>query len=196
MYIINNNIKLIFLIFFICSCSRKARTNKEYQITVDQINNRDTIELLDLSNKGFKKVPDLSSYNIKRLDLSKNDIKKFDETFLPKSLLNLNLSKNLIGDFVTVTKLRNLRDLDLSFNNIDSVNINPCIKNVDLSNNNLVYLNFDCFNEKIADTLDISNNTGFSNVVPFPTTLYNIVLRKNIKNKKSLIWSFEVPIDD
>ena len=58
MYIINNNIKLIFLIFFICSCSSKVRTNKEYQITVDQINNRDTIELLYLSNIGFKKVPD------------------------------------------------------------------------------------------------------------------------------------------
>lgn len=59
------------------------------------------IEKCDLSHLGLKEIPAVWLYNIKKLDLSHNDLRFFDayDFLLPKSIEELNISYCNIGRF-------------------------------------------------------------------------------------------------
>ncbi|CAM4785379.1 unnamed protein product [Rotaria magnacalcarata] len=91
-----------------------------------------------------------------------------DETFinlnsqLPQSTIVLNLSSNFVKSINSLTKLRNLQTLDLSFNKIESLPSNlfskfPQLSSLYISNNSLKTIP-KSFNEISNINLDISNN--------------------------------------
>ncbi|CAF4521121.1 unnamed protein product, partial [Rotaria magnacalcarata] len=91
-----------------------------------------------------------------------------DETFinlnsqLPQSTIVLNLSSNFVKSINSLTKLRNLQTLDLSFNKIESLPSNlfskfPRLSSLYISNNSLKTIP-KSFNEISNINLDISNN--------------------------------------
>ncbi len=59
------------------------------------------IEKCDLSHLGLKEIPAVWLYNIKKLDLSHNDLRFFDsyDFLLPRSIEELNISYCNIGRF-------------------------------------------------------------------------------------------------
>ncbi len=81
------------------------------------------IEYCDLSNEGLTGLPVMNDYNIKRLDISGNDLChapfKLDD-ILPKTLVELDMDSCNYGRdfFVTNRKLPNLESLNASYNRI------------------------------------------------------------------------------
>lgn len=149
----------------------------------------DTIKLLDLSYKKLKSIPDLSGYYISELDISNNKIKDWDNSLLPQGLKRLNASNNdLSGSFhfsydaaITVQKI------DLSNNHLDSVYFRYNVKSVDVSYNDLTYLEIALFHNGL-DTINVSNNKDFSNILNFNPKWCKLIIRDNIKNNKEMCW--------
>ncbi len=79
----------------------------------------------DLSNSELSSFPDLSSYTIKSLDLSSNELDTIIVSYLPKGLESLNLSSNKIKNIPDMSSL-GIRHLDLSHNAIASMSVD-CI---------------------------------------------------------------------
>ena len=154
-----------------------------------------------MSNKDLKEFPDLSNMYVRFLNISNNKIKKVNEDFLPKGIINLDVSHyNLYGSF-TLKKSETIKNIDVSFNNLDTITVVPCIKNFNASNNDLIIIFFDCMTPnartmETMDTLNISNNKRLSNVTRFSPQVFKSIIRENIKNDKDLIWSLEVSIID
>ena len=109
---------LFFITFCFTFCSNKFELKNQVN-DYQHILKKDTITVLNLSNKKIKIFPDLSKYYITELDLSKNYIEKINETFLPKGLKILKLNENKLKGIIKFEKTKTLENLDVSNNKIE-----------------------------------------------------------------------------
>ncbi|MCX6249439.1 MAG: hypothetical protein NTX61_01685 [Bacteroidetes bacterium] len=128
--------------------------------------NTDSIISLDLSDKGFRKLPSeiLSFKNLEYLDLSKNKFRQFDTLlrYLPK-LRKLDLSKNQIESLPDdLCKLTHLEILFADSNQIRNLPGNlDCLQQLkvfSISSNKIDSLNESITNCRSLETLDVSSN--------------------------------------
>lgn len=129
------------------------------------------IEYCDLSNEGLTGLPVMNDYNIKRLDISGNDLChapfKLDE-ILPKTLVELDMDSCNYGRdfFVTNRKLPNLERLSASYNRIPRLWVfSPALKHISILHNNLKEVRFK--HEKVK-YLDVSHNWEMSQYIGIP----------------------------
>lgn len=129
------------------------------------------IEYCDLSNEGLTGLPVMNDYNIKRLDISGNDLChapfKLDE-ILPKTLVELDMDSCNYGRdfFVTNRKLPNLERLSASYNRIPRLWVfSPALKHISILHNNLKEVRFK--HEKVK-YLDVSHNWEMSRYIGIP----------------------------
>lgn len=144
---------------------------------------------LDLSNRGITSIPDLSHYkNIISLDLSHNKLENINFDRLPKGLQNINFSHNLLSGNLRIEKrfCNKLINLNFSHNQITSVNISCQLNRLDLSYNDINKINL---NTTKLIYLDVSNNKNLSNVVDFNPNSIKIIKQKNISVDKPLVFS-------
>ncbi|MGG8496975.1 leucine-rich repeat domain-containing protein [Tenacibaculum sp. TC6] len=186
------NTKLLIFLFFLVSCSTVKKSNKSDLFSQEE----KTKDSLILSSRNLKNIPDLSEYKARYLDLSNNAIDHLDEAKMPKNLLELNLSNNKLSGDIKIFELNKLEKLNISSNKIRRVFLKYCIKNINLSSNNLIDILTNCVEDRpnMMDTLNISNNNELSNILRFSPSVYKKIYRKEIKNDLPLVWSFEVPI--
>ena len=170
--------------------STKATVSKKDGAGIlEKLKPGDSLPELDLSSQGLTAMPDLSPFFIRKLNLSNNKISHFEPEKFPKNLSVVNLSYNEITiSNIIIEKedlrFKNLKEINLSNNNIKdaSFTLNP--ERIDLSNNNLTYLSFGHRNIKY---LDISNNPNMPNVVDFDPDMIATVKRDNISTDAPLI---------
>lgn len=129
------------------------------------------IEYCDLSNEGLTGLPVMNDYNIKRLDISGNDLChapfKLDD-ILPKTLVELDMDSCNYGRdfFVTNRKLPNLERLSASYNRIPRLWVfSPALKHISILHNNLKEVRFK--HEKVK-YLDVSHNWEMSQYIGIP----------------------------
>lgn len=129
------------------------------------------IEYCDLSNEGLTGLPVMNDYNIKRLDISGNDLChapfKLDD-ILPKTLVELDMDSCNYGRdfFVTNRKLPNLESLNASYNRIPRLWVfSPALKHISILHNNLKEVRFK--HEKVK-YLDVSHNWEMSQYIGIP----------------------------
>lgn len=215
-------INLVMLVLFLTavSCFQDKKPLEKVEVDLKEINNpvakkknlteilsnlkiKDTIAFLNLSNLNLKKIPDLSKYNIKKLDISHNKLDTIPLSFLPKNLKKLICTNNNLKFFTSYNYINkkniydnselNLNEIDLSSNNLKSFNYtvrhkslhlnSRDLKRINLSNNDLNYLSVNC--DKV-EYLNISNNKSLSNIFDFNISSIDTVLRNNIKNSLPL----------
>lgn len=144
---------------------------------------------IDLSNKNLKKIPDLSKYDkIYSIDLSNNKIENLDLDKLPEGLRKINISHNkLIGNLrIEKNKCKKIEELNLSFNNLSSINISCPILKLDLSTNDIRKINLNTTKLKY---LDVSNNKNLSNIVDFDPKSIKTLKQEGILVDSALIFS-------
>ena len=129
------------------------------------------IEYCDLSNEGLTGLPVMNDYNIKRLDISGNDLChapfKLDE-ILPKTLVELDMDSCNYGRdfFVTNRKLPNLERLSASYNRIPRLWVfSPALKHISILHNNLKEVRF---KHEEVKYLDVSHNWEMSQYIGIP----------------------------
>ena len=129
------------------------------------------IEYCDLSNEGLTGLPVMNDYNIKRLDISGNDLChapfKLDE-ILPKTLVELDMDSCNYGRdfFVTNRKLPNLERLNASYNRISRLWVfSPALKHISILHNNLKEVRF---KHEEVKYLDVSHNWEMSQYIGIP----------------------------
>lgn len=129
------------------------------------------IEYCDLSNEGLTGLPVMNDYNIKRLDISGNDLChapfKLDE-ILPKTLVELVMDSCNYGRdfFVTNRKLPNLERLSASYNRIPRLWVfSPALKHISILHNNLKEVRF---KHEEVKYLDVSHNWEMSRYIGIP----------------------------
>ena len=129
------------------------------------------IEYCDLSNEGLTGLPVMNDYNIKRLDISGNDLChapfKLDE-ILPKTLVELDMDSCNYGRdfFVTNRKLPNLERLSASYNRIPRLWVfSPALKHISILHNNLKEVRF---KHEEVKYLDVSHNREMSQYIGIP----------------------------
>ena len=129
------------------------------------------IEYCDLSNEGLTGLPVMNDYNIKRLDISGNDLChapfKLDE-ILPKTLVELDMDSCNYGRdfFVTNRKLPNLERLSASYNRIPRLWVfSPALKHISILQNNLKEVRF---KHEEVKYLDVSHNWEMSRYIGIP----------------------------
>lgn len=91
--------------------------------------------------------------------------------------------KNVKDSFLIKSRKLSYSKIDFSHNLIDSMYVLPTVNNLNISNNNLVYLSFHSIG---GDTLNISNNKDFDNIVTFRPDIYENIIYENIKNDQPL----------
>jgi len=113
----------------------------------------------------------MNDYNIKRLDISGNDLChapfKLDD-ILPKTLVELDMDSCNYGRdfFVTNRKLPNLERLNASYNRIPRLWVfSPALKHISILHNNLKEVRFK--HEKVK-YLDVSYNWEMSQYIGIP----------------------------
>lgn len=129
------------------------------------------IEYCDLSNEELTGLPVMNDYNIKRLDISGNDLChapfKLDE-ILPKTLVELDMDSCNYGRdfFVTNRKLPNLERLSASYNRIPRLWVfSPALKHISILHNNLKEVRF---KHEEVKYLDVSHNWEMSRYIGIP----------------------------
>lgn len=129
------------------------------------------IEYCDLSNEGLTGLPVMNDYNIKRLDISGNDLChapfKLDD-ILPKTLVELDMDSCNYGRdfFVTNRKLPNLESLSASYNRIPRLWVfSPALKHISILHNNLKEVRF---KHEEVKYLDVSHNWEMSQYIGIP----------------------------
>jgi len=169
---------------------------------------RDSVmDYYDLSNDSITDFPDLSDYTIKSLDLSHNQLDTVIVDYLPREIVTLNLSNNLLRNILRLEfdhkkelalteemKLYEktmLREIDLSHNRLTGVNIWFHLRRINISHNDITYINF---SHRNIEFIDISNNPNLSNVVQFDPYVIDTIIRDNIANDKELIPSNWDPV--
>ncbi|RNC63394.1 hypothetical protein [Proteiniphilum sp. X52] len=145
------------------------------------------IDFYDLSNDSIREFPDLSGYTIKSLDLSHNEIDTFIVDFLPAGIEKLNLSYNLLREVITpeIKPYNNLKEIDVSHNQISFVYIAEPIRKINASHNELTSISF---SHKNIEYVDVSYNPNLSNVVGFDPYKIDTVIHNNIANNRKLIY--------
>lgn len=208
--------KKVFLIIFlsILSCKKedkvfskpiipKVKKEKSVIEILSELSIKDTIQHLNLSNKKLDSLPNLSSYKIESLDISFNDLDSIPLNRLPLSLKKLKCTNNNLKRFVcTNYKMSpikilipyhnsdlNLEEIDLSFNQLNTVTIktitnkekrkNIKLRKVVLSNNFIEHLGL---NDNL-EYLDVSNNLDLPSEVLFGIDKIDTLLQNNNPNK-------------
>lgn len=181
--------------FFLSSCqSRTIRETQEcikakvltklerlYLLPIDSV-----INMYDLSNDSIAFFPDLSNYKIKSLDLSCNFLDTVIIGFLPQKLEKLNLSHNQIhGDLkIGENTIPNLKELNVSYNELESLDILESLFRIIASYNDLTDIQFKHGN---IHYLDISYNIHLSNQVGFHPAEIDTVIREGVADGKPLV---------
>ena len=164
------------------------------------------IKYYDLSNDSIKVFPNLSSYTIKSLNLSNNQIDTFLVEYLPKELLSIDLSHNLFkGDFTFQLSGQDslsfkerqqqydqatIRKINISYNTLTRIFRSFPLRKNGVSHNDVTYINFDHRN---IEYLDISHNPNLSNVLAIEPEEVDTIIREGIANDKKLVPSNRVP---
>lgn len=181
---------LLVFSFLFTTCMLHAQNAKMEEI----IHNLQVGKLYDeinLSNLNLTAMPDLSSYEIKKLDLSHNKIKDFNQKFLPDHLEKLDLSYNKIEDkfhFIgSKGNIFNLKELNISYNKIRYVVLsNGIVKKLEVNNNELEHLGI---GSKHLDYLDISNNPKLNTLVQFDPSIIKTIKKQNIASDAPLEYA-------
>ena len=145
---------IIFFALLLLSCNsgsnkRKAEVERFTKLEEFLLLPFDSVmNMYDLSNDSIVDFPDLSSYTIKSLNLSGNLLDTIIPHFLPKGLERLNLSNNKYKGSVNIRRytIPSLKEVDLSYNTLDSIRITEPLYRIILSHNNLVFIGL---NQKI-----------------------------------------------
>ena len=127
------------------------------------------LQSYDLSNDSITHFPNLSKYAINNLDLSGNLLDTLIIDFLPKKLERLNLSYNYYKGKVKIYEntLPDLKELDISHNELEVIVIFEPLQRIILSYNNfgLISLNHDHLHY-----LNVSYNSRLTQEVSFEPT--------------------------
>ncbi|SCU82820.1 LAME_0C03004g1_1 [Lachancea meyersii CBS 8951] len=117
------------------------------------------LRLLDISSNNFAKFPEVitSCTNLLQIDLSYNKIQTIPSSVnqLTK-LAKMNVAQNKLTDVSEMSKLVNLRTLNLKYNRLTTLKLNnPNLQNLSLSNNRI-----SVFEDKLSrlKTLEIQEN--------------------------------------
>jgi len=140
----------------------------------------------DLSSDSICIFPDLSTYHIKSIDLSGNLLDTIITDKLPEGLESLNLSYNRYkGDLqINENVIPNLKELNLSHNNLKEIYIGEALCKILLSYNDLTVA---CFNQKNLRYLDISYNSRMSSEVCFEPTWIDTVICDGVAAGERLV---------
>ncbi|MDO5637299.1 MAG: hypothetical protein Q4G18_08620 [Myroides sp.] len=137
-------------------------------------------QYVDLSNDSITKFPDLSDYTIRSLNISHNLLDTLIISYLPKEIGKLDLSWNCFEKtFLYRDNGIKLKELNLSNNFLERVDIGETINRIIISYNNITYINL---YHKDIHYFDISYNPNLSNVVNFTPSLIDTVIRVGIAN--------------
>ena len=210
------NTLLLSLLLFSCTTSTKQSEEEIVEVKLTKLEEllllpTDTVmNYYDLSNDSISEFPDLSSYMIKSLNLSYNQLDTIIVDYMPKDIVSLNLSHNVfegILDFSIDPKYLlsfeerdklydkyTIREIDLSYNDLTRIYITFPLRKIDVSHNDVTYINF---SHKYIEYVDVSYNPNLSNVVSFSPMLIDTVIHNNIANDKKLrdITMYIVPND-
>jgi hypothetical protein len=198
----NYFLALAFIIIISCKASsfQIDKNTESVEELLAKLNTNDTINLLDLSGKSLKEMPDLSKFKVRKLNISNNNLDSLIISYLPNYLVQLDASNNKIANplnFVNVKNIKTLiknntsaylKEVNLSNNKISVVTFylyDTDIDKIILSNNNLQKLNLYFKGKKISH-LDVSYNTKFSNQVTFDPKKIHTVKSKNIAVNQEL----------
>lgn len=176
-----------------CGNNKNGSTKQSDELIVDVtkleilllLSEDSIVEHYDLSNDNITEFPDLSSFSIKSLNLSKNQLDTFIICYLPKGIEKLNLSFNLLKDTLYVEKeIPTLIELNLSNNSLTGFfSLKSPIKKLNLSHNNLANIRFwfyDSCKPHRAEYVDISHNTQLSSAVGMPVDYIDTIVYDNI----------------
>jgi len=200
-YIINKLVLvfLVLVLFSITSCKNKeSNVSLEIKNTISEKKSKpineildsifslsQSIEKLDLSQKEMKAMPDLSSYKIKKLNLSNNAIDSFILSRLPSKLEYLNISNNKLKSISIKDCKSNIDSIDISYNNLRYVYIR-CggDKFLNASNNDIKEIHL--FPKEVMGSLNVSNNPNLDNELSFSPKAYDSIVSHNIGSEKPL----------
>ena len=149
-------------------------------LRVFDVSNNDIIEIkqeafskasnIKLLNFSSNRLSDINGYfsameKLEFLDLSGNNIKMFDYSFLPRQLLKLNIENNKIkrlGNYYKVHNVLYLKEIKASFNHLHTLNdisLPNTLARVILDNNNISDVKPSTFKDKTnLEYLDLRNN--------------------------------------
>ena len=203
---------LLSLLFFSCTTSTKQSEEEIIEVKLTKLEEllllpTDTVmNYYDLSNDSISEFPDLSSYTIKSLDLSYNQLDTVIVDYMPKDIVSINLSHNefkdrfwfapeyllLFEESKKKYEKETLREIDLSYNSLRRVGIGFQLRKIDVSHNDLTHISF---NHKFIEYVDISYNPNLSNIVQFFPNCIDTVIHNNIANDKKLVAAGDLPDD-
>ncbi len=205
----NYFLALAFILIISCKASSFQIDKKTGYVEklLSKLNTNDTIDLLDLSGRSLKEMPDLSKFKVRKLNISNNDIDSLIVNYLPNYLVQLDASNNKIINKLNFIYINNglktfksntskyLKEVNLSNNKIEGATFylyDTAIDRIILSNNNLQKLIL-YINKEEINYLDISNNRKFSNIVNFDPKKIHTIKSKNIAINKEL-KQIKIPI--
>ena len=158
------------------------------------------IETIDLSNQNIKKLPALSPYNIKRVNLSGNDIRRIGHNemrYLPPTVEELNLSNCHIGaDSKSDDRIYlyfyseyhpKLKVLDISNNNIKTVLFPASATRINAANCNLENVRYHVGKDKKLKYVNVSDNPNMDNTIGVPPENVDTLIHKNCARGKKLV---------
>ncbi len=159
------------------------------------------IETIDLSNQNIKKLPALSPYNIKRVNLSGNDIRhiNIDEMrYLPPTIEELNLSNCHIGagnksnwrQYIRFYSeyFPNLKVIDISNNDIESILYPVSVTRLNAANCNAEKVYSYVGKEKKLKYVNVSDNPNMDNTIGIPPENVDTLIHKNSAKGKKFVY--------
>ena len=169
---------------------KMTKLERLYLLSHDSI-----LQSYDLSNDSITHFPNLSKYTINNLDLSGNLLDTLIIDFLPKKLERLNLSYNYYKGKVKIYEntLPDLKELDISHNELEVIVIFEPLQRIILSYNNFGIISL---NHEHLHYLDVSYNSRLTQEVSFEPTQIDTVVREGVAEGKRLygpisIWSIK-----